>query len=342
MKNSFLLIGLVVKSMMMSLMASTAKFQVQVLDADADSPIENASVSAGFVMGSRGWNNTPPANMDKALTSNDGCCQVSGTTDEGEAYCEIKKDGYYDSGCQSLRFNKLSLFRRWKPDDLVITIRLDRVEQPIPLFVRAVYGITCKIQDPGSADESDYENIITTNRTTFSYDFVQGDWLPPHGRGKYADLNVICRKESKGYETREALRGFRTFEIYRSHVEFVFTGEGNGVCQVESPPFAGLKIRTAPPSGYEPVLYRWRDINGERNDDSSRCYAFRVRTRKDENGKVVYAHYGKVYGDFWANYLRGGAFLYYFNPTPNDPNLEWDRKHNLSSTPGFIPGALRP
>jgi len=54
----------------------------------------------------------------------------------------------------------------------------------------------------------------------------------------------------------------------------------------------------------------------------NRIYYFRVRTKMDENGNVVSAHYGKIYGDFMQ-------FRYYFNPTPNDRNIEYDPKQNL-------------
>ena len=60
----------------------------------------------------------------------------------------------------------------------------------------------------------------------------------------------------------------------------------------------------------------------ESNWDEYRNYYFRVRTKLDENGNVVSARYGKIYGDFMQ-------FSYYFNPTPNDRNVEFDPKQNL-------------
>ena len=57
-------------------------------------------------------------------------------------------------------------------------------------------------------------------------------------------------------------------------------------------------------------------------------------------GKVVEAFYGKIYGDIAMGWSYQGvssvSFLYYFNPTPNDRNLEWDRKNNLCDKPGKL------
>ena len=67
---------------------------------------------------------------------------------------------------------------------------------------------------------------------------------------------------------------------------------------------------------------------------------FRVRTKYDDKGKVVEAFYGKIYGDIAMGWSYQGvssaSFLYYFNPTPNDRNLEWDRKNNLCDKPGKL------
>ena len=42
----------------------------------------------------------------------------------------------------------------------------------------------------------------------------------------------------------------------------------------------------------------------------------------DNQGNIVSAHYGKIYGDFMK-------FKYYLNPAPNSHDLEFDPKQNL-------------
>jgi hypothetical protein len=52
-------------------------------------------------------------------------------------------------------------------------------------------------------------------------------------------------------------------------------------------------------------------------------------------GKLITANYGKIYGELiyggTEKNLSGGMvrLIYYFNPTPNDRNLEFDGKNNL-------------
>jgi hypothetical protein len=96
-----------------------------------------------------------------------------------------------------------------------------------------------------------------------------------------------------------------------------------------SPQDAGLE-------GYSPS----RSFVYERTDSkiirdvkitSEDCLVFRSRTGTDEHGVLKTAHYGKIYGPFkFADGRdREVVFTYYFNPTPNDRNLEFDGKNNL-------------
>ena len=48
----------------------------------------------------------------------------------------------------------------------------------------------------------------------------------------------------------------------------------------------------------------------------------RTRTQVDATGNLTTAHYTKIYGEL--GYFRGTLFMqYYFNPNPNDTNLEF-------------------
>ena len=52
---------------------------------------------------------------------------------------------------------------------------------------------------------------------------------------------------------------------------------------------------------------------------------FRTRTKVDDEGRLLSAHYGKIYGPFEykVNFVMESRGIY-FNPTANDPNLEDD------------------
>ncbi len=72
----------------------------------------------------------------------------------------------------------------------------------------------------------------------------------------------------------------------------------------------------APKDGYQSTSSQTQTTNPKRN------FYFRVHTKLDENGNVVSACYGKIYGDL-------AQFTYYYNPTLNDRNIEFDPKQNL-------------
>ena len=121
-----------------------------------------------------------------------------------------------------------------------------------------------------------------------------------------------------------------------------FIGNGNGLVEVATPPTAWLKIRHAPEEGYRQDYVCWKerskDLSRASNFDAKRNFAFRIRTERDEDGRITSAYYGKIYGDICFKKLVGEnveavaspCFQYYLNPAPNDRNLEWDMKNNSS------------
>jgi hypothetical protein len=60
-----------------------------------------------------------------------------------------------------------------------------------------------------------------------------------------------------------------------------------------------------------------------------------VRSKLDEDGNIISANYGNNYGDFMS-------FIYNFNPTPNDRNVEFDPSRNLLKIEGVYRGVLIP
>lgn len=169
------------------------------------------------------------------------------------------------------------------------------------------------------------------------YDLLKNDWLPPFGKGQTADIAFASKRTDLGFEPYEYPSGIRTNAFYRYDVQVGFVGDGNGMKEFSPPKEAGIKLRMAPETGYEPMRAYWTgrfsrtDYNANSSED--RCYFFRIRTEFDGLGKVKSAIYGKIYGDFKfigkKNGIKGVSFLYYLNPIPNDRNLEWDMKHNL-------------
>ena len=116
----------------------TARIGVKVVDSKTEEPIPKIKVHGGFRNDSRGWGIASKDNADDSVTGHDGFCRLSGRTEAGHA-CRVVRNnaGYYDSGWYSFDYTEQSMLKlgRWLPDDVVITVRLDRVINPIPLSV---------------------------------------------------------------------------------------------------------------------------------------------------------------------------------------------------------------
>lgn len=320
--------------------ADTAHVSAYVIDEITHAPIPSIKVSASFSNdnGWKAWTESAPIYHDTQETDVNGFCTLKGKTNIGRAGCGVDKQGekYYGAGGRGFHFTKKNLFGVWQPDNLVATIRLQRVEHPIPLFVK-------NVRPKVASGTFDGTNAV------LRYDLVLGDWLPPEGKGECADLEIRTRLTiDEVLQVGKYKDWKKTFFTFSNTVRF--PGEGNG-CRAEmTSPTAGIKLRNAPEAGYgKTIVNRFGvkrkivgpNVNEAEYSDSNpnRCYYFRIRSRFDDKGNLVEAYYGKVYGDFnfhgrWDLGFRGVDFLYYLNPKSLDRNLEWDMKTNLCPTAG--------
>ncbi len=315
--------------------ADIARFGVFVVDDKTGKALKNVSVMGVFDVNS-GWfavKGSDGPNFDRAVTDVNGRCRLRGRTNCGNVGCWVEKppSGFYP--CPQgwgRRFSEKNLLGIWQPDNLVATIRLQRVECPIPLFIKRV----TKAERGGFTTD-----IFPKGEDTLRYDLLMGDWLAPVGTGRVADVTFTRHpREDLGEGVNGAdVRG----PSYRDSMTVRFPGEGNGLVELHPPPSYRLRIRTAPEDGYRSEYLCWRGTNRKLEDDSNydenRCFCFRIRTRRDDRGRIVEAYYGKIYGDITFVYQFRPEFVpvasvcmsYYLNPTPLDRNLEWDRKTNL-------------
>ena len=315
--------------------ADVAKVGVFVVDDRTGEPMKDVSVTGSFRM-DNGWlafKGGEPPNRDSAVTDVNGRCRLRGRTNCGRmgVWARNPPSGYYaPRRGWGRRFSEKNLLGIWQPDNLVATIRLQRVERPIPipLFVKA-----CKLDVK--------REIADVNGGRFALDLMSGDWLPPFGEGKVADIEFArLPHEDLGSGMNDSdVRG----TSFRDSMAVRFPGEGNGLVESNPAPNLRLRIRTAPEDGYRPDYLCWtgrnRKLEYVGSYDENRCFCFRIRTRRDDRGRIVEAYYGKIYGDIlmYTGYnfiVCGVKFLYYLNPTPLDRNLEWDRKTNLGPDRG--------
>ncbi|HAL92636.1 MAG TPA: hypothetical protein DCM68_06395 [Verrucomicrobia bacterium] len=211
---------------------------------------------------------------------------------------------------------------RWQPWNPTIELSLRRILNPIPMYVK---DMRMDVNPFPALDEN------------LGYDLEKGDWLSPYGIGQIADFifQVHCDWSEGKSPYGE--------QYYHATLELTFSNEDDGIIEFRDsqPELEGSIFRLsrfAPESGYTNRWFAERFTNKEGSTLATISqrkdlnYFFRVRTKKDETGKIVSAHYGKIRGplDFGFRGKRNGlGMTYYLNPTPNDRNMEFDPNRNL-------------
>ena len=326
--------------------AGRASFSVLVVDNQTGEPVPGVKIEGSFLNFPKGWNESAKDNDVDAMTKQNGIAELSGNTEKGiGGYRIYSNPGYYNKEWTQIKFSERSVLRlgRWLPTDIVSTARLDRVINPVPLYVKTArkkyreanvrnYTVWKKHQGLSATN-----NVPVIKDISFSFDMIKGEWLPPHGNGEYEDIRFTFNETVLGWIKGRGYDGTYMTKKYRVDVVVVMPGEGNGVVEMPSSEGVGIKIRTVPSNGYSNNILRWKGWfgggDGIKTDcDKNRNYAFRIRTKYDASGNIESAYYGKIYGDFNIKDLEGVEFLYYLNPTSNDRNLEWDMKNNLCPT----------
>ena len=319
--------------------AQKAKITFHIVDEDGQS-ISNASVGTSTPIRQRELFNVSPTKrnrLSRGVSDTNGIAVMTIESDYGTVAfgadgdrsdapntfgkMNINEIIYYGDRGGRIEFtNQVS--GRWQPWNPTIELPLRRILNPIPMYVRE---LRLDVTPFPAFDEP------------LGYDLKKGDWLSPHGNGQIADF--IFRVHCDWSEEQSPYGD----QYYNATLELTFSNEGDGIIEFrDSQPETEGSIyrlpRYAPESGY---TNRWSAERFTNKDGSTLAtisrrkdmnYFFRVRTQKDETGKMVSAHYGKIRGplDFGFRGKRNGlSMTYYFNPTPNDRNMEFDPSRNL-------------
>jgi hypothetical protein len=283
------------------------KITVAVSDSNA-SPVSNATVNVFFEQ--------KDGNQYKVEGKTDslGMHAVEGMT-RSSIGGSVKKEGYYRSvfrlpfatGQERIDGD------RWLPWNPTIPVMLREIRNPIPMYVKLFEG-------------------KFPNGKVVGFDCEKGDFVSPYGSGDLADFTFRILVSG---DTRLAVKEI-SIDALDPDGGFVVS-EANQSSAFKSEYFA-------PDSGYVTNLnasssYGPEGFKGTVPYSGNSYLIFKSRIKRDPDGNVVSANYGKIYGELV--YGRGEveletayvSFLYYFNPTPNDRNLEFDGKNNL-----FKPG----
>ena len=121
---------------------------------------------------------------------------------------------------------------------------------------------------------------------------------------------------------------------------------------IDFAPGCGAYIAQLPGDGHYPLIYEadtnatflshipfeYTVVSGKVDHISQlltqdECLVLKTRAVTNEVGDVVSCNYSKIYGPMFVE--RRMVFEpMMFNPTPNDPNLEFDSKNNLADPNG--------
>lgn len=229
----------------------------------------------------------------------------------GRLYFNVNKNDYYLAGkTYDIGTTDKPHYEPWNP---TITLLLIKIGNPIPMYAKRLNTHVPDLDKP------------------VGFDLEAGDWVAPYGIGANADILFT------GHFDKRA-DGESDFTLT---VNFPKVGDGIQEFKVpEADKGSGLRSpHEAPTNGYQS---QWVQTDNrkpgkpvETNRDPNRNYFFRVRTELDDKGNVKSALYGKIYGDFME-------FSYYLNPTPNDRNLEFNPKQNLSKDLKLLEGVNAP
>jgi hypothetical protein len=297
-----------------NLRANEGRVTIHVVGEDG-LPIATAKANIQFAvaMPGGGLGNEKVVNIE-GLTDTNGICVLTGNGDDAYVGAAVLKDGYYGAGGYRIEFTN-SLLGRWQPWNPTIEVVLQKRGVQVPMYTRRVDEIKIPVEGK-----------------PVGFDLMAGDWVAPYGKGETADfLFQLERKPEPAVPARE-------IPPYDVTLTVNFPNAGDGIQSIFVPTrggHSGLRLpRQAPADGYESVLIkreskeRGQKAYSDYRDDQN--YFFRVRTKKDAQGNIISALYGKIYGDF--NHAAAGgklAFTYYLNPEPNSRNMEFDPSRNL-------------
>ncbi len=233
---------------------------------------------------------------------------------------------------------------------LALKITLPYVRKPIPLKAKQDAFRHRRVNGPKDTEPAD-PRLPNLAITEVGYDAEQLELMPPHGQGKHLDFTIKVTSVFRGFKDAWTERGavvdaeIGTFTFdegkvrygnWTHSVTYHFPNKGDGI--ILSPqfwPYCKLTVpHKAPEEGYSPELTLTEeerqtafrpDLAHYRELMQNNGMFLRVRTQLDRDGNVVSAHYAKIISPQGA----GNGFTIFYNPSPNDRNLEYDLQTNL-------------
>jgi len=218
----------------------------------------------------------------------------------------IDKEGYYHSYDTINYLSMPSLpvkDGKWQPYGELRTLTLKRIRNP-----RKMNGA-----------ESYVDFKIPAYDVWVGFDFDENQFVSPYGKGKFSDVLLRFSLTSKSRND------------YHMSMEVSFTNQvfaGAYVLKQDSQSEMKSVYSADPGAPFvQSLVYRYdrpvQNSNLLEKLTEDKYMVFRSRTVVDENGHLISARYGKIYGPWHYVGPRGMSIRSVcFNPMPNDTNLE--------------------
>lgn len=285
-----------------------AKECLRVVDQDG-MPVADARIWGGLQTG-EGYNDFIPI---QGNTNTNGEYVIQGRC-TNIIRCDITKEGYYDSEFSLSNYGYRHTFEegKWLPYGEMTTIVLKKITSPIPMK-HAKPNLT---PPPNSGEWC-------------GYDIEHRQWVSKESVGLHSDMLVKITTESKddvsdfqavmeiSFTNNPYAGAYLMQKDKYSEMKSVYRADTNATYQAS---FKFIYERH-PIIREKPVKHISGMNETDTRLDANSYLVFRTRTEVDADGKLISAHYGKIYG-VWEFFGGMRAANVQFNPTPNDINLE--------------------
>lgn len=276
-----------------------ADVRIKVVDDQGD-PVPDALVSAIFLT------DVQKVDVAKGLTDSEGCFSAARTC-IGQMRLWVRKDGYYDTKTLPTEFRKntgaeATKTHRWSDGTVELPVVLKKRRNPVKL-----------IHKGGTYSDVKYPVLAKVK----GFDLERFDWCPPYGKGRYADLQISTEywRDEKDW-----------LKVYdKTVVAMTNTLDGAYFADIDSSssmryPYAANTNAVFQREFIFEYDRRTGNVTKNITMPKGKCLVFRTRTKLDEEGRLKEANYGVITESF--DPFADLDLEVFFNPTPNDTNLE--------------------
>ncbi|MBQ3341615.1 MAG: hypothetical protein IJG84_06945 [Kiritimatiellae bacterium] len=215
----------------------------------------------------------------------------------------VRRKGYYGSGDRIQFFwregiSPLVKDGKWQPYGEQRTLAVKRKKSPVVMTSLHYTSIA-----------------VPMTNVWLGIDMESFQWTQPYGNGKHEDMLLRFNYEK---HDRYAVQ-WATMDVSFTNNPYAgfYVLPQDSYSEMKSPYHADTNAVFSQTHTFRHEFFN-KYIDAIREGD---CMVFRTRTRIDETGNLISAHYGKIYG-LWefADMIRVRDM--FFNMTPNDINLE--------------------